>query len=119
MATNKATNTATKTSALMCNLLRRVYTHKGIMAQEATDSFRGQRNLVESRYEGISTSRQSERSAISSGALPLHMPCQKVRRIKTWLSQDGAMGLKPFYLAVHDRDMDQAFLLQPRAAYWK
>lgn len=50
----------------------------------------------------------------SFGGVAAAHACQKDQRIKACLNQDGAMGMKPFYLDVHNWGMNQAFLLIER-----
>ena len=50
----------------------------------------------------------------SFGGVAAAHACQRDQRIKACLNQDGAMGMKPFYLDVHDWGMNQAFMLIER-----
>lgn len=50
----------------------------------------------------------------SFGGVVAAHACQKDRRIKACLNQDGAMGMKPFYLDVANWGMNQAFMLMER-----
>ena len=50
----------------------------------------------------------------SFGGVAAANACQRDQRIKACLNQDGAMGMKPFYLDVHNWGMNQAFMLIER-----
>lgn len=50
----------------------------------------------------------------SFGGVAAAHACQKDRRIQACLNQDGAMGMKPFYLDAQGWGMNQAFLLLER-----
>ena len=50
----------------------------------------------------------------SFGGIAAAHACQRDQRIKACLNQDGAMGMKPFYLDVRNCGMDQAFMLIER-----
>jgi hypothetical protein len=50
----------------------------------------------------------------SFGGVAAAHACQKEQRIKACLNQDGAMGMKPFYLDVRGWGMNQAFMLMER-----
>lgn len=50
----------------------------------------------------------------SFGGVAAAHACQRDQRIKACLNQDGAMGMKPLYLDVHDWGMNQAFMLIER-----
>ena len=50
----------------------------------------------------------------SFGGVAAAHACQREQRIKACLNQDGAMGMKPFYLDVHEWGMNQAFMLIER-----
>lgn len=50
----------------------------------------------------------------SFGGIVAAHACQRDQRIKACLNQDGAMGMKPFYLDVHGWGMNQAFMLIER-----
>ena len=50
----------------------------------------------------------------SFGGVAAAHACQKEQRIRACLNQDGAMGMKPFYLDVRGWGMNQAFMLMER-----
>jgi predicted dienelactone hydrolase len=50
----------------------------------------------------------------SFGGVAAAHACQKDQQFKACLNQDGAMGMKPFYLDAHDWGMNQAFMLIER-----
>ena len=50
----------------------------------------------------------------SFGVVAAAHACQKDKRIKACLNQDGAMGMKPFYLDAQGWGMDQAFMFIER-----
>lgn len=50
----------------------------------------------------------------SFGGVAAAHACQRDQRIKACLNQDGAMGMKPFYLDVRNWGMNQAFMLIER-----
>jgi pimeloyl-ACP methyl ester carboxylesterase len=50
----------------------------------------------------------------SFGGVAAAHACQRDQRIKACLNQDGAMGMKPFYLDVQSWGMNQAFMLIER-----
>ncbi len=51
----------------------------------------------------------------SFGGIAAAHACQKDRRIKACLNQDGAVAMRPFYLDARSWGMDQAFMLMERA----